>query len=52
MSDEPLKSSYELAMDKLRARDRERGIAEETALTAEQKGRIAEIRSQAKAKQA
>ena len=46
-----LKSAYELAMEKLRARDKEKGIAgDETALTADQKKRIAEVRSQAKAK--
>jgi ribulose 1,5-bisphosphate synthetase/thiazole synthase len=46
-----LKSAYELAMEKLRARDKEKGIAaEETALTGAQKKRIAEVRSQAKAK--
>ena len=48
--DEPLKSAYELAMEKLKARDRERGIAEDTALSAKQKQRIAEVRSQAQAK--
>src|SRR6476619_3140468 len=48
--DEPLKSAYELAMEKLKARDRDRGVAEDAALTARQKDRIAEIRTQTKAK--
>ena len=50
MSDKPLKSAYELAMDKLRARDKEKGVEETKSLTEEQKARIAEVRSQAKAK--
>ena len=46
-----LKSSYELAMEKLRARDKEKGIADgDTALTKDQKNRIAEVRAQARAK--
>lgn len=49
MSDDALKSAYELAMERLKAKDRERGIAEEP-LTADQKRRIGEIRTQAKAK--
>jgi hypothetical protein len=51
MSDE-LKSAYEIAMEKLRARDRDKGTPEEKAMTDEQKRRIAEIRTQAKAKMA
>jgi hypothetical protein len=48
---EGLKSSYELAMEKLRARDKEKGIADgDTSLTDAQKKRIAEVRAQAKAK--
>ena len=47
--DKPLKSAYELAMEKLRDRDRESG--EETrALTGGQKERIAALRQAAKAK--
>jgi hypothetical protein len=47
--DKPLKSAYELALEKLRDRDRESG--EETKeLTAEQKKRIAALRQAAKAK--
>ena len=50
MGDDPLKSAYELAMEKLRARD---GDAEEVAsLTDGQRERIAEIRQEFKAKQA
>ena len=47
--DKPLKSAYELAMEKLRDRDRESG-GETQALTAAQKERIAELRQVAKAK--
>ena len=46
-----LKSSYELAMEKLRARDKEQGITgADAAFSADQKSRIGEVRSQAKAK--
>jgi len=46
-----LKSSYELAMEKLRSRDKEKGIKDgDVTLTGAQKTRIAEVRSQAKAK--
>ena len=48
--DEPLKSAYELAMERLRATDREAGIEEPTRLTDEQKEGIAELRQAAKAK--
>src|SRR5207247_1017302 len=44
------KSAYEIAMEKLRARDREQGRGVEKALSEDQKRRIAEIRTQAKAK--
>src|SRR5262245_11093868 len=44
MSDDRPKSSYELAMEKLKARDRERGEAAPAALTDDQKRRIEEIR--------
>jgi hypothetical protein len=50
MPDEPLKSSYELAMERLRAKDREEGVEEDAPLTDAQKERIAEIRRDAKAK--
>jgi imidazolonepropionase-like amidohydrolase len=43
MSDAP-KSAYEITLEKLRQRDRERGEAAPTALSDEQKRRIAEIR--------
>ena len=43
MTDEAPKSSYELAMERLRKKDREQGV-EEKALTEEQKAQIAEIR--------
>lgn len=48
--DTPLKSAYELAMERLRAKDRSDGIAEETALTDAQKREIARLRLEAKAK--
>ena len=48
--DEPLKSAYELAMERLRAKDREAGIDEPAPLTDEQKETIAELRRTAKAK--
>jgi glutamate synthase domain-containing protein 1 len=48
--DEPLKSAYELAMERLRAKDREAGVDEPTRLTAEQKKEITELRQAAKAK--
>jgi imidazolonepropionase-like amidohydrolase len=43
MSDQP-KSAYEIAMEKLRRQDQERGEAGPAALTAEQKDAIAKIR--------
>ena len=53
MSDDaPLKSAYELAMERLQAEDRERGVEESTPLTDEQKKAITELRGQAQAKQA
>lgn len=45
-----LKSAYELAMERLRAKDREEGVEESAPLTDAQKARIAELRSEAKAK--
>lgn len=52
MSDDeaPLKSAYELAMERLRAKDRKAGIKASEPLTRKQKERIAELRQQAKAK--
>lgn len=48
--DKPLKSAYELAMDRLRAKDREEGVEETGPLTDEQKEEIARLRQEAKAK--
>ena len=51
MSDDtPLKSSYELAMERLRERDREQGLEQATPLTKAQKEAIAELRRKAQAK--
>lgn len=50
MNDEPLKSAYELAMEKLKSQDRARGVDAERSVSEDQKARIAEIRSQTKAK--
>ena len=50
MSDQPLKSAFELAMERLKAKDREEGVAEEKPLAEAQKERIAELRRDAKAK--
>lgn len=47
--DKPLKSAYELAMERLRAQDREHGV-EEVVLSEEQKREIARLRQAAKAK--
>jgi hypothetical protein len=46
----PLKSAYELAMERLRRKDREEGIEPERPLGEAQKERIAELRREAKAK--
>jgi len=48
--DQPLKSAYELAMERLRAEDREAGVEESKPLTDEQKQEIARLRQEAKAK--
>ncbi len=48
--DAPLKSAYELAMERLQDRDREQGLEEAAPLTDEQKEAIAELRRQAEAK--
>src|SRR6187455_1997940 len=50
MADKPLKSSFDLAMDRLKARDLAEGIAEAKPLTKAQKDKIAELRAAAKAK--
>jgi hypothetical protein len=50
--DKQLKSAYELAMERLKAKDREQGIEESVPLTDAQKRRIAELRQEAKAKRA
>ena len=47
--DAPPKSAYELAMERLQAQDRERGV-ETRPLTAEQRAAIAELRQTATAK--
>jgi hypothetical protein len=48
-SDDAPKSSYELAMERLRKKDKEAGL-EERPVTGEQKTKIAEIRKVAEAK--
>jgi hypothetical protein len=50
MPEPPLKSAFELAMERLKAKDRDEGVPEEKPLTASQKERIAELRRDAKAK--
>jgi hypothetical protein len=50
MSDKPLKSAFELAMDRLKAKDVADGVEEATPLTKAQKNRIAELRTEAQAK--
>ena len=49
MSDDAPKSSYELAMERLRRKDAEAGIVQ-TPLTDAQKAEIAELRSKAEAR--
>ena len=44
MSDDKPKSAYEITMEKLRARDRERGETAPAVLTDTQKKKIAEVR--------
>lgn len=48
--DKPLRSAYELAMERLRAKDREEGQEEDRPLTGEQKAEIARLRQEARAK--
>jgi hypothetical protein len=50
MSDKPLKSAYELAMERLKAKDREEGVEDSGPLSKKQKERIAELRQEAQAK--
>ena len=51
MTDErPLKSAYELAMERLRRKDHDEGVEESKPLDDAQKDRIAELRREAKAK--
>ena len=48
--DKPLKSAYELAMERLNRQDREAGVEPARPLTDEQKRRIAELRRETEAK--
>jgi hypothetical protein len=48
--DQPLRSAYELAMERLRRKDRDEGVEEAEPLSAAQKERIAELRREASAK--
>ena len=50
MPEDRLKSAYEVAMERLRAEDRDRGVEPARPLTKAQKKRIAELRQEAKAK--
>ena len=50
MTDKPLKSAFDLAMDRLKARDLAEGVEETKPLTKAQKNRIAELRTEAQAK--
>ncbi len=49
-ADKEPKSAYEIAMERLRAKDRAAGIEEPKSLTDQQKLRITELRRKAKAK--
>lgn len=48
--DRPLKSAYELAMERLRRKDREHGKGEQRPLSDEQKQKIADARSRGRAR--
>lgn len=48
--DTPLKSAYELAMERLRARDRAEGVAEKAPLSESAKRKISKLRNDARAK--
>ena len=50
MTDQAPKSAYELALEKLKQRDRERGESAPVSLTEEQKKTIAEIRKKFEAR--
>jgi hypothetical protein len=50
MTDKPLKSAFDLAMDRLKARDLAEGVEETKPLTKAQKERIAQLRTEAQAK--
>jgi DNA-directed RNA polymerase sigma subunit (sigma70/sigma32) len=51
MSDEePLKSAYELAMDRLKTKDKEEGVKEAEPLSRKQKEEITRLRQEALAK--
>lgn len=50
--EEPLKSAYELAMDRLRAKDEQEGLEPKTPLTQAQKDEIARLRQESTAKMA
>lgn len=51
MSDEaPLKSSYELAMSRLKEKDKEEGVEESKPLAPKQKEEITRLRQEARAK--
>jgi hypothetical protein len=50
MSDKPLKSAFDLAMDRLKAKDIAEGVEEAAPLSKAQKNRIAELRAEAQAK--
>ena len=49
MSDNSMKSAYELAMERLKAEDRKQGVTA-TSLTDAQKKKIAELRAEGRAK--
>ena len=50
MTDKPLKSAFDLAMDRLKARDLAEGVEEAKPLTKAQKEKIAQLRTEAHAK--
>ncbi len=50
MTDKPLKSAFDLAMDRLKARDLAEGVEEAKPLSKAQKERIAQLRTEAQAK--
>ena len=50
MTDKPLKSAFDLAMERLKARDLAEGVEETKPLTKAQKDKIAQLRAEAQAK--